>query len=83
MKTRNAIGTKWRTISIGLDKDLNKVQIATVNSTLFYVIKDAEGNVYKLRFKSAGTGGDGGANGRPVIEYRLLQSAPNPSSSLQ
>lgn len=77
--TRDAIGTKWRTISETKDKDGNTVQVARVNSNLFYVIKDSEGNFYKLRFRSAGTGVDGGANGRPIIEYKLVQGVVNPS----
>jgi hypothetical protein len=79
LDTRDAIGTKWRTISETLDKDKNKVQVASVNGNLFYVIKDGEGNYYKLRFKSAGSGIDGGANGRPVIEYKLVRAVANPS----
>jgi len=75
---RDAIGTKWRTISEGIDKDGNKVQVSTFNRNLFYLVRDGEGNVYKLRFKSS-SNNDGGANGRPAIEYRLVQAVTNPS----
>lgn len=66
LKTRDAIGSKWRVTSganIGITKDK------------FYVIKDPEGNVYKLRFVSAGIGTDGGERGKPVIEYKLVKKA--------
>lgn len=65
-KTRDAIGSKWRATSgaaAGITKDK------------FYVIKDPEGNVYKLKFVSAGIGGDGGERGKPVIEYKLVKKA--------
>jgi hypothetical protein len=75
---RDAIGTKWRTISNTLDKDKNIVQVSTINRSLYYLVKDGEGNVYKLRFKSSSTI-DGGATGRPVIEYKLVQAITNPS----
>lgn len=66
VKTRDAIGSKWRVTSgtaIGVTKDK------------FYVIKDAEGNVYKLKFVNAGIGTDGGERGKPVIEYKLVKKA--------
>lgn len=64
LKTRDAIGSKWRVTSganIGITKDK------------FYAIKDPDGNVYKLRFLSAGIGADGGTRGKPVIEYKLVK----------
>ncbi len=61
--TRDAIGTKWRS-----------TQPATGAKTdRFYVIKDASGNVYKLKFVSMGVGSDGGERGKPVIEYKLVK----------
>lgn len=63
-KTRDAIGSKWRVTSgaaIGVTKDV------------FYVIKDPEGNVYKLKFVNAGLGSDGGERGKPVIEFKLVK----------
>ena len=64
VKTRDAIGSKWRVTSgsaIGVTKDK------------FYVIKDPEGNVYKLKFVNAGLGSDGGERGKPVIEFKLVK----------
>ncbi len=59
---RNAIADKWRvTTGTGIKTDR------------FYVIKDASGNVYKLKFVSMGVGGDGGERGKPVIEYKLVK----------
>jgi hypothetical protein len=59
---RNAIADKWRvTTGTGIKADR------------FYVIKDAAGNVYKLKFVSMGVGGDGGERGKPVIEYKLVK----------
>ncbi|MBB6274315.1 hypothetical protein HDF26_004789 [Pedobacter cryoconitis] len=77
--TRDAIGEKWRSIvPAGKDTYGNDINIPIANGNLFYVIKDGEGNYYKLRFKNAGEK-DGGATGRPVIEYRLVKPVPNPS----
>ncbi len=60
---RDAIGSKWRS-----------TQPATgARTDRFYVIKDANGNVYKLKFVSMGVGSDGGERGRPVIEYKLVK----------
>lgn len=63
-QTRDAIGSKWRvTTGTGIKRDR------------FYVVKDAHGNVYKLKFVSMGVGSDGGERGRPVIEYALVKKA--------
>lgn len=62
---RNAIGTTWRS-----------TQPATgIFHERFYIIQDANGNYYKLKFKTMGVGGDGGERGRPVIEYKLVKAA--------
>jgi hypothetical protein len=58
---RDVIGTKWRNAATSSDSELN------INNDRFYVIKDPDGNVYKLRF-------NGGSRGRPEIEYALLRS---------
>lgn len=39
----------------------------------YYVIKDAAGNVYKLKFISMGVGEDAGTRGYPELEYKLVQ----------
>lgn len=61
---RWAIGSNWRatTGTVGVKTDR------------FYVIKDAAGNVYKLKFNSF-TSNDGGERGKPVIEYKLVKKA--------
>jgi len=62
LTNRDAIGSGWRS-----------TQPATgVNTKVFYVIKDAAGNVYKLKFISMGAG-DAGTRGKPVIEYKLIK----------
>lgn len=59
---RNVIGSDWRSTS----------PATGVKTDRFYVIKDASGNVYKLRFISMGAG-DAGKRGEPVIEYALVK----------
>lgn len=65
---RNLIGSNWRSTggpgggATGAKTDR------------FYVIKDAAGNVYKLKFISMGAG-DGGTRGKPVIEYALVKKS--------
>jgi HmuY protein len=58
------IGGNWRatTGTIGVKTDR------------FYVVKDAAGNVYKLRFISFHAS-DGGVRGYPKIEYKLVKKA--------
>ncbi len=63
-KTRDAIGSKWRVTSGAT---------AGIRRDRFYVIKDAEGNIYKLNFVSMGLASDGGERGKPVIEYKLVK----------
>jgi hypothetical protein len=59
---RDVIGSNWRvTTGTGIVADT------------FYVIKDAAGNVYKMKFVSMGVGTDGGERGKPVIEYKLVK----------
>lgn len=57
---RDAIGDKWRvTTGSGIRRDR------------FYVIKDPNGKIYKLRFVKMGVG-DTGERGRPEIDFKLL-----------
>ena len=58
---RSIIGINWRNVFVG------------VNKNVFYVVKDAAGNVYKLRYLKMGVGGDGGVRGRPEMEYALVK----------
>ncbi len=60
----NTIGGNWR-VTAGTNLG--------IKSDRFYVIKDALGNVYKLRFLKMGVGSDGGTRGYPEIEYALVQ----------
>lgn len=61
--TRDAIGSSWRATT-GTSTGINK--------NFFYVIKDAGGNYYKLKFVSMGLN-DGGTRGYPVIEYKRVK----------
>lgn len=60
----DAIGSKWRATT---------GSSAGVNQTQFYLIKDAAGNIYKLRFLKVGVGSDGGKRGYPELEYALVK----------
>lgn len=59
---KDVIGANWR-VTTG----------AGIVSKIFYLVKDASGNVYKLKFISMGVGTDGGTRGKPVIEYKLVK----------
>jgi hypothetical protein len=65
LKTRDAIGSKWRSTAPGTTAGIRKDR--------FYVVKDPAGNYYKLRFISMGLASDGGERGKPVIEYALVK----------
>lgn len=60
--SRNVIGSNWRatTGTVGVRQDR------------FYVVRDAAGNVYKLKFNSFHAS-DGGMRGYPEIEYELVR----------
>lgn len=61
------IGSGWRTATSGASPSVLKDQ--------FYVIKDPNGNYYKLKFISFHAATDGGVRGKPVIEYKLVKKA--------
>lgn len=65
LKTRDAIGSKWRSTAPGTTAGIKKDR--------FYVVKDPSGNVYKVKFVSMGLASDGGERGKPVIEYALVK----------
>jgi hypothetical protein len=65
LKTRDAIGSKWRSTAPGTTAGIRKDR--------FYVVKDPSGNVYKVKFVSMGLASDGGERGKPVIEYALVK----------
>lgn len=64
-QSRIKIGSSWRA---GGGPNLP----AALHTDRFYVIKDAEGNYYKLKFTALTTDGE---RGRPAIQYALLQAA--------
>ncbi|MBB6500784.1 HmuY family protein [Pedobacter cryoconitis] len=66
LATRDAIGVNWRNID-------PTTSLTSVYNDRFYIIKDTDGNIYKLRFNNS-SNNDGGSQGRPVIEYSLLQA---------
>ncbi|MVM31737.1 hypothetical protein GO755_16940 [Spirosoma sp. HMF4905] len=61
---RAVIGSNWRatTGTVGVKTDR------------FYVVKDAVGNVYKIKFVSF-TSADGGVRGNPKFEFKLVKKA--------
>ncbi|WP_338874476.1 HmuY family protein [Spirosoma sp. SC4-14] len=61
---KHVIGANWRatTGTVGVKTDR------------FYVIKDAAGNFYKLRFISFASQ-DGGERGKPTLEFKLVKQA--------
>lgn len=65
--TTDVIGTKWRAAAAP-----GSTTPAGVRTDRFYVIKDASGNVYKLKFISY-TSTDGGERGKPKLEYELVK----------
>jgi hypothetical protein len=67
MKTADVIGTKWRSAAAP-----GSTTPAGVRTDRFYVIKDAAGNIYKLKFISY-TNTDGGERGKPKLEYELVK----------
>lgn len=62
-KAADAIGSKWRVTSGGT---------VGVKTDRFYLIKDAAGNIYKVRFISFHAN-DGGERGKPKLEYKLVK----------
>jgi HmuY protein len=62
---RDVIGNKWRTAS-------PTAGASGVKTDRFYVLKDAAGNVYKLKCLSF-HGDDGGTRGKPKFLYSLVK----------
>lgn len=65
-KNRWAIGSNWRTATSGAT--------VGVKTDRFYIIKDPNGNYYKLKFISFHPS-EGGTRGRPIIDYKLVKKA--------
>lgn len=61
---RDVIGANWRIAPGGADP-------VGVRTDRYYVVKDANENVYKLRFINFHPL-DGGTRGKPLIEYKLV-----------
>ena len=59
---RWTIGSTWRSTqpATGAKKDR------------FYLVKDSNGNYYKLKCLEMGVGGDGGIRGKPKFQYELI-----------
>src|SRR5690606_18175378 len=55
--SRNTIGSTWR--------ETSPPNAGCAFTDRYYVIRDAAGNVYKLRFNAMGAGDDGGTRGYP------------------
>lgn len=64
---RTAIGAKWR-----ITKPSSHKETIGVRADRFYVIKDAAGNIYKLKFLSFHEK-DGGVRGKPKLMYALVK----------
>lgn len=69
---RNTIGADWRNTVV--NNAVIPAEPIGVRTNHFYVVKDAAGNIYKLRFVSF-TSNDAGTRGKPVIEYKLVKKA--------
>ncbi|WP_029902609.1 HmuY family protein [Prevotella sp. 10(H)] len=67
-KDRSTIGTNWRNTAGGMEGGATGI-----NYNKFYIVKDAAGNYYKLKFSKMGLGSDKGERGRPEIAYALIK----------
>ncbi|MCD2424055.1 HmuY family protein [Niabella pedocola] len=64
---RDVIGSNWRvTSSLG-----GSSEPVGVRKSRFYVVKDADGHLYKMKFLSFAPQ-DGGTRGKPQIEYAFI-----------
>lgn len=61
---QRAIGSDWR-------KGGGPDALPSLNKNVFFIIKDTEGNLYKLKF--TGLLDESGARGYPAFEYCLLE----------
>lgn len=57
--SQNTIGSSWRSVFSG-----------TVTPDIFYILKDPDGNIYKLKFLALTN--DSGVRGYPEFEFELL-----------
>jgi hypothetical protein len=63
---RWAIGNNWRVTQ-------SSTEPLGARTNRFYVIKDPNGNYYKLKCLSMGVGSDGGTRGKPEFKYSLIK----------
>lgn len=63
------IGSNWRVTA----RFPGEVDPVGIRKYRFYVVKDAVGNMYKLKFDAAGLASQGGTRGKPEISYELLK----------
>lgn len=66
---RWTIGSNWRVTAPSADSP----DPVGIRKYRFYLVKDAVGNSYKLKFIAAGLAGDGGTRGKPQIAYELIK----------
>jgi hypothetical protein len=57
--SQNTIGSSWRSVFSG-----------TVTQDIFYILKDHDGNIYKIKFLALTN--DSGVRGYPEFEFELL-----------
>ncbi len=60
---RWTIGNRWRSTQPAIGSRPDR----------FYIIKDSNGNFYKLKSISMGAGNDGGTRGKPEFKYGLIK----------
>jgi hypothetical protein len=65
LTTRDVIGGNWRATTGAT---------AGIFGNFYFIVKDPNGNYYKLKFVSMGIN-DGGNRGYPVVEYKLVKKS--------
>ena len=65
----DVISANWRATSSGMPP------VIAVKKDRYYVVKDAAGNVYKLKFLAIGGASDGETRGYPKIQFDLVKEA--------
>ncbi|HNC13327.1 MAG TPA: HmuY family protein, partial [Cyclobacteriaceae bacterium] len=65
------LGTAQNTIGSGWRNGGGPSSPPSLRTDRFYLVKDADGNVYKVKFTALTTDGE---RGRPAIEYALVSA---------
>jgi hypothetical protein len=60
-----SIGSSWRSGG-------GPGMAPSLKTDIYYIVKDTDGNIFKLRFTALTQGGE---RGRPALEYELVQAA--------